>query len=267
MNRTCLMIGCPSCVTTGSIGRRRLPRMRRSSAILGAWQCLTAPPSRRYRQTLQGALMDTVFLCYMRPGCVSLLLQSISLRRQPTIHTTAAPSPTCSSQGKVAAWLHSSGDMERCSKGELSAAPWFTVVLRLSSVWHPNVLLLIILIPVWQVCQLVVKWNHIKWWFRDSQDSLVSVFYFIFCMMKSLVIIRSCNSAVRFIWLSLSCFFSCIIFKCTDISVCEDYLLELSHLQQNMEALHRTCSAPSIQTLQVGTICDFCSSRAQSRVN
>uniref|UniRef100_A0A674NP66 Oxysterol-binding protein n=1 Tax=Takifugu rubripes TaxID=31033 RepID=A0A674NP66_TAKRU len=37
----------------------------------------------------------------------------------------------------------------------------------------------------------------------------------------------------------------------------KDYLLELSHLQQNMEALHRTYSAPSIQTLQVCTICDF----------
>uniref|UniRef100_A0A3Q3QN90 Oxysterol-binding protein n=1 Tax=Monopterus albus TaxID=43700 RepID=A0A3Q3QN90_MONAL len=40
--------------------------------------------------------------------------------------------------------------------------------------------------------------------------------------------------------------------KCSkDLSVCEAYLLELSHLLQSMEVLHRTCSAPSIQALQV----------------
>uniref|UniRef100_A0A8C5GKW9 Oxysterol-binding protein n=1 Tax=Gouania willdenowi TaxID=441366 RepID=A0A8C5GKW9_GOUWI len=36
-----------------------------------------------------------------------------------------------------------------------------------------------------------------------------------------------------------------------DISVCEASLLELSHLLQSMEVLHRTYSAPSIQALQV----------------
>lgn len=127
-NRTCLMIGCPSCVTTGSIGRRRLPRMSRSSAILSIGAptllaCLTTPPSKRYRQTLQGALMDTVFLFYMRHGCVSLPLQCMSIRRQSTVHTTAASPLTCSSQGKVAAWLHSSEDMDRCSKGESLELP------------------------------------------------------------------------------------------------------------------------------------------------
>uniref|UniRef100_A0A3Q2YPQ0 Oxysterol-binding protein n=1 Tax=Hippocampus comes TaxID=109280 RepID=A0A3Q2YPQ0_HIPCM len=40
--------------------------------------------------------------------------------------------------------------------------------------------------------------------------------------------------------------------KCSkDLSVCEAYLLELSHLLQSMEVLHRTYSAPSIQALQV----------------
>nr|XP_020468459.1 oxysterol-binding protein-related protein 3 isoform X2 [Monopterus albus] len=42
--------------------------------------------------------------------------------------------------------------------------------------------------------------------------------------------------------------------KCSkDLSVCEAYLLELSHLLQSMEVLHRTCSAPSIQALQAST--------------
>ncbi|KAM4736596.1 oxysterol-binding protein-related protein 3 isoform 2-T2 [Anableps anableps] len=42
--------------------------------------------------------------------------------------------------------------------------------------------------------------------------------------------------------------------KCSkDLSVCEAYLLELNHLIQSMEVLHRTYSAPSIQTLQAST--------------
>ncbi|XP_047216959.1 oxysterol-binding protein-related protein 3 isoform X1 [Girardinichthys multiradiatus] len=42
--------------------------------------------------------------------------------------------------------------------------------------------------------------------------------------------------------------------KCSkDLSVCEAYLLELNHLIQSMEFLHRTYSAPSIQALQAST--------------
>ncbi|CAN9514303.1 unnamed protein product [Ophioblennius macclurei] len=42
--------------------------------------------------------------------------------------------------------------------------------------------------------------------------------------------------------------------KCSkDLSVCEAYLLELNHLLQSMEVLHRTYSAPSIQVLQAST--------------
>ncbi|XP_034084220.1 oxysterol-binding protein-related protein 3 isoform X1 [Gymnodraco acuticeps] len=42
--------------------------------------------------------------------------------------------------------------------------------------------------------------------------------------------------------------------KCSkDLSVCDGYLLELNHLLQSMEVLHRTYSAPSIQTLQAST--------------
>ncbi|XP_034030883.1 oxysterol-binding protein-related protein 3 isoform X2 [Thalassophryne amazonica] len=42
--------------------------------------------------------------------------------------------------------------------------------------------------------------------------------------------------------------------KCSkDLSTCETYLLELSHLLQSMEVLHRTYSAPSIQALQAST--------------
>ncbi|KAG7276021.1 hypothetical protein CRUP_004418 [Coryphaenoides rupestris] len=39
----------------------------------------------------------------------------------------------------------------------------------------------------------------------------------------------------------------------TDLSVCESYILELNHLLQSMEVLHRTYSVPSIQALQVPT--------------
>uniref|UniRef100_A0A3B5A6V7 Oxysterol-binding protein-related protein 3 n=1 Tax=Stegastes partitus TaxID=144197 RepID=A0A3B5A6V7_9TELE len=41
--------------------------------------------------------------------------------------------------------------------------------------------------------------------------------------------------------------------KCSKLSVCEAYLLELNHLLQSMEVLHRTYSAPSIQALQTST--------------
>uniref|UniRef100_A0A7N5ZZU1 Oxysterol-binding protein n=1 Tax=Anabas testudineus TaxID=64144 RepID=A0A7N5ZZU1_ANATE len=42
--------------------------------------------------------------------------------------------------------------------------------------------------------------------------------------------------------------------KVNNLSVCEAFLLELSHLLQSMEVLHRTYSAPSIQALQVSTL-------------
>uniref|UniRef100_A0A8C4GYQ7 Oxysterol-binding protein n=1 Tax=Dicentrarchus labrax TaxID=13489 RepID=A0A8C4GYQ7_DICLA len=76
----------------------------------------------------------------------------MSIRRQSTVHSAAAFPFSCNSQAKVAAWLQSSDDMDKCSK---------------------------------------------------------------------------------------------------DLSVCEAYLLELNHLLQSMEVLHRTYSAPSIQALQV----------------
>ncbi|XP_068592079.1 oxysterol-binding protein-related protein 3 isoform X2 [Cebidichthys violaceus] len=78
----------------------------------------------------------------------------MSIRRQSTVHSAADFPLSCNSQAKVAAWLQSSNDMDKCSK---------------------------------------------------------------------------------------------------DLSVCEAYLLELSHLLQSMEVLHRTYSAPSIQALQAST--------------
>uniref|UniRef100_A0A8C5N6A0 Oxysterol-binding protein n=1 Tax=Gouania willdenowi TaxID=441366 RepID=A0A8C5N6A0_GOUWI len=48
-----------------------------------------------------------------------------------------------------------------------------------------------------------------------------------------------------------------------DISVCEASLLELSHLLQSMEVLHRTYSAPSIQALQAST---FDSPKKEKRI-
>ncbi|XP_068180370.1 oxysterol-binding protein-related protein 3 isoform X1 [Antennarius striatus] len=78
----------------------------------------------------------------------------MSIRRQSTMHSAVAFPLSCNSQAKVAAWLQSSDDMDKCSK---------------------------------------------------------------------------------------------------DLSVCEAYLLELNHLLQSMEILHRTYSAPSIQALQAST--------------
>uniref|UniRef100_A0A8C4GZD2 Oxysterol-binding protein n=1 Tax=Dicentrarchus labrax TaxID=13489 RepID=A0A8C4GZD2_DICLA len=59
----------------------------------------------------------------------------------------------------------------------------------------------------------------------------------------------SCNSQAKVAaWLQSSDDMD----KCSkDLSVCEAYLLELNHLLQSMEVLHRTYSAPSIQALQV----------------
>lgn len=47
-----------------------------------------------------------------------LLLQCMSIRRQSTVHSAAAFPLNCNSQAKVAAWLQSSDDMDKCSKGE-----------------------------------------------------------------------------------------------------------------------------------------------------
>ncbi|XP_028326968.1 oxysterol-binding protein-related protein 3 isoform X2 [Gouania willdenowi] len=88
----------------------------------------------------------------------------ISIRRQSSVHSGGVFPSTSNSQARVAAWLHSSDEMDRCSK---------------------------------------------------------------------------------------------------DISVCEASLLELSHLLQSMEVLHRTYSAPSIQALQAST---FDSPKKEKRI-
>uniref|UniRef100_A0A671V0W2 Oxysterol-binding protein n=1 Tax=Sparus aurata TaxID=8175 RepID=A0A671V0W2_SPAAU len=61
----------------------------------------------------------------------------------------------------------------------------------------------------------------------------------------------SCNSQAKVAaWLQSSDDMD----KCSkDLSVCEAYLLELNHLLQSMEVLHRTYSAPSIRALQAST--------------
>lgn len=96
---------------------------------------------------------------YPSPSSPSLaesasIRKCMSIRRQSTAHSAASFPVSCNSQAKVAAWLQSSDDMDKCSK---------------------------------------------------------------------------------------------------DLSVCEAYLLELNHLLQSMEVLHRTYSAPSIQALQAST--------------
>ncbi|XP_042280428.1 oxysterol-binding protein-related protein 3 isoform X3 [Thunnus maccoyii] len=92
------------------------------------------------------------------------LRKCMSLRRQSTVHSAGAFPSGCNSQAKVAAWLQSSDDMDKCSK---------------------------------------------------------------------------------------------------DLSVCEAYLLDLNHLLQSMEVLHRTYSAPSIQALQAST---FDSPKKEKRI-
>ncbi|XP_075965394.1 oxysterol-binding protein-related protein 3 isoform X1 [Anarhichas minor] len=96
---------------------------------------------------------------YPSPNSASMaesasIRKCMSIRRQSTVHSAGDFPLSCNSQAKVAAWLQSSDDMDKCSK---------------------------------------------------------------------------------------------------DLSVCEVYLLELSHLLQSMEVLHRTYSAPSIQALQAST--------------
>uniref|UniRef100_A0A671UXQ8 Oxysterol-binding protein n=1 Tax=Sparus aurata TaxID=8175 RepID=A0A671UXQ8_SPAAU len=96
---------------------------------------------------------------YPSPSSPSLaesasIRKCMSIRRQSTAHSAASFPVSCNSQAKVAAWLQSSDDMDKCSK---------------------------------------------------------------------------------------------------DLSVCEAYLLELNHLLQSMEVLHRTYSAPSIRALQAST--------------
>ncbi|XP_034729637.1 oxysterol-binding protein-related protein 3 isoform X2 [Etheostoma cragini] len=87
-------------------------------------------------------------------GETASIRKVMSIRRQSTVHSAGAFPLSCNSQAKVAAWLQSSDDMDKCSK---------------------------------------------------------------------------------------------------DLSVCEAYLLDLNHLLQSMEVLHRTYSAPSIQALQTAT--------------
>lgn len=42
----------------------------------------------------------------------------MSIRRQSTVHSVGAFPLGCNSQAKVTAWLQSSEDLDKCSKGE-----------------------------------------------------------------------------------------------------------------------------------------------------
>ncbi|XP_058504686.1 oxysterol-binding protein-related protein 3 isoform X3 [Solea solea] len=71
----------------------------------------------------------------------------------------------------------------------------------------------------------------------------------------------SCNSQAKVTaWLQSSDDMD----KCSkDLSICDAFLQELNHLLQSMEVLHRTYSAPSIQTLQTST---FDSPKKEKRI-
>ena len=74
--------------------------------------------------------------CYWTDLWVCLLLQCLSIRRQSTVHSAAAFPLGCTSQAKVAAWLQSSDDMDKCSKGETTALSFMTCgVLFTLSAW------------------------------------------------------------------------------------------------------------------------------------
>lgn len=163
------MNGCPSCVTTGSTGGVRSPPLEKPSQetflSISAPTLLTCPtvcPSGRYRHTVQGSIMDTgkntSHHCVDR--CVSVLLQPMPARRQSSVHAEAAFPVTCSSQVRVAAWLQSSEDMDRCSKGE---GPELSRHWRLS--WD-SLLCGALLYFYWCLSNrgflLLLKWNHIK---------------------------------------------------------------------------------------------------------
>lgn len=49
---------------------------------------------------------------------VCVTLQCPSIRRQSSGHAAGTFAVSCNSQAKVAAWLQSSDDMDKCSKGE-----------------------------------------------------------------------------------------------------------------------------------------------------
>lgn len=147
------MNGCLSCVIIGCIGRMRLPCIpMRSPSTIPTTPPLTpliwrrATRSERYVCTVNPqhtlfsllkveipilsavcTLMKIVILsaafitkaaCYWTDLWFSLLLQCVPIRRQSTVHSAAAFPLNCNSQSKVAAWLQSSEDMDKCSKGE-----------------------------------------------------------------------------------------------------------------------------------------------------
>ena len=56
--------------------------------------------------------------CYWTDLWFCCPLQCMSMRRQSTVHSAGAFPLNCNSQAKVAAWLQSSDDMDKCSKGE-----------------------------------------------------------------------------------------------------------------------------------------------------
>lgn len=161
------MNGCLSCVTIGCIGRMRLPcAPTRSPSTIPTTPPLTlltwlrAPRSERYictvylqhtlcsllkvevhpfccsvlsvvcplmKITILSATFITKADCYWTDLWLSLLLQCMPIRRQSTVHSAAAFPLSCNSQAKVAAWLQSSEDMDKCSKGqatELSCDLW-----------------------------------------------------------------------------------------------------------------------------------------------
>uniref|UniRef100_A0A8C6SZY2 Oxysterol-binding protein n=1 Tax=Neogobius melanostomus TaxID=47308 RepID=A0A8C6SZY2_9GOBI len=91
---------------------------------------------------------------------------------------------------------------------------------------------------------------------RSKQKS-----YWSFMVILTLSYSAGCNSQAKVAaWLQSSDDMD----KCSkDLSVCEAYLLELSHLLQSMEVLHRTYSAPSIQALQA---CTFESPKKEKRL-
>lgn len=93
------------------------PSMSNSVSIRKVWTYST-----RFNDT--GYCFLILCATYIKKHChcvnrhLSLLLQPMLARRQSSMHAEAAFPVTCSSQVRVAAWLQSSEDMDRCSQGE-----------------------------------------------------------------------------------------------------------------------------------------------------
>lgn len=154
---------------------------------------------------------------------LTYLKQRATLTKQASVH-----------QAKVSSWLHSSEDMDKCSKGLLLCC----FVLSCLS------LLLLLFVVSLLSCLTNCLLAYLSSSLVNSLSSSVSHCSrsFMFC---SIAHHHSCMHP------TLSSNNNLLIVFHSDLEECESYLLELNLLLKSMEVLHRTYSAPAISALQV----------------